>query len=75
MRHDGLQHLVTNNAQHLVTLDSGTFHKSLETAQLIAATGAMLLFLPPYSPDVNPVEHDLATLKKTPGMSWYRLPR
>ena len=52
------------NAQHLVILDNATFHKSPETAQLIAATGATLLFLPPYSPDFNPIEHDFAALKK-----------
>ena len=52
------------NAQHLVILDNATFHKSPETAQLIAATGATLLFLPPYSPDFNPIAHDFAALKK-----------
>lgn len=52
------------NAQHLVILDNATFHKSPETAQLIAATGATLLFLPPYSPDFNPIEQDFAALKK-----------
>ncbi len=52
------------NAQHLVILDHATFHKSPETAQLIAATGATLPFLPPYSPDFNPIEHDFATLKQ-----------
>jgi putative transposase len=52
------------NAQHLVILDHATFHKSPETAQLIAATGATLLFLPPYSPDFNPIAHDFAALKK-----------
>ncbi|HWF59868.1 MAG TPA: transposase, partial [Nitrospira sp.] len=35
-----------------------------ETAQLIEATGATLLFLAPYSPDLNPIEQDFAALKK-----------
>ena len=52
------------NAQHLVIMDNAAFHTSLETAQLIAATGATLLFLSPYSPDFNPIEHDFAALKK-----------
>lgn len=52
------------NAQHLVILDNAPFHKSPETAQLIAATGATLLFLPPYSPAFNPIEHDFAALNK-----------
>ena len=49
---------------HLVIMDNATFHKSPETAQLIKETGATLLFLPPYSPDFNPIEHDFAALKK-----------
>jgi transposase len=50
--------------QHLVIMDNAAFHKSPETAQLITETGATLLFLPPYSPDLNPIEHDFAALKK-----------
>ena len=52
------------NAHHLVIMDNAAFHTSPETAQLIAATGATLLFLAPYSPDLNPIEHDFAALKK-----------
>ena len=51
-------------AQHLVIMDNATFHTSPETAQLIEETGATLLFLPPYSPDLNPIEQDFAALKK-----------
>ena len=50
--------------EHLVIMDNAAFHKSTETAQLIERTGATLLFLPPYSPDLNPIEHDFAALKK-----------
>jgi putative transposase len=50
--------------QHLVIMDNAAFHKSAETAALIEATGATLLFLPPYSPDFNPIEQDFAALKK-----------
>lgn len=52
------------NDRHLVIMDNAAFHKSPQTAQLIAHTGATLLFLPPYSPDFNPIEHDFAALKK-----------
>ena len=52
------------NTHHLVIMDNAAFHTSPETAQLIAATGATLLFLAPYSPDLNPIEHDFAALKK-----------
>ncbi len=52
------------NDNHLVIMDNAAFHKSPETLQLIEKTGATLLFLPPYSPDFNPIEHDFAALKK-----------
>lgn len=52
------------NTHHLVIMDNAAFHKSAETAELIEATGATLLFLPPYSPDFNPIEQDFAALKK-----------
>ena len=51
-------------AQHLVIMDNAAFHKSPATAKLIEETGATLLFLSPYSPDFNPIEHDFAALKK-----------
>ena len=54
----------TADTQHLVIMDNAAFHTSPDTAQLIAATGATLLFLAPYSPDLNPIEHDFAALKK-----------
>lgn len=52
------------NSEHLVIMDNAAFHKSPKTAQLIEKTGAVLLFLPPYSPDFNPIENDFAALKK-----------
>ena len=51
-------------AAHVVIMDNATFHKSPQTARLIEKTGATLLFLSPYSPDFNPIEHDFAALKK-----------
>lgn len=51
-------------AHHLVIMDNAAFHKSVETAELLKATGATLLFLPPYSPDFNSIEQDFAALKK-----------
>ena len=51
------------NAAHVVVMDNVAFHKSTKTRELIENTAATLLFLPPYSPDLNPIEHDFATLK------------
>mgnify|MGYP001826795958 CR=1 FL=1 len=52
------------NDTHVVILDNVPFHKSAKTRQLIQACEATLLFLPPYSPDLNPIEHDFANIKK-----------
>jgi putative transposase len=52
------------HAQQVVVMDNVPFHKSAKTKALLHATGATLLFLPPYSPDFNPIEHDFATLKR-----------
>ena len=46
-------------------LDNAPFHKGSETARLIAETGASLLFLPPYAPELNPIEKDFANIKRT----------
>jgi transposase len=52
------------NDTPLIVMDNVPFHRSEKTKQLITAKGAPLLFLPPYSPDLNPLEHDFATIKK-----------
>ena len=44
-------------------MDNVSFHKGKKTKDLIEKTGARLLFLPPYSPDLNPIEHDFAAIK------------
>ena len=48
----------------VVIMDNATFHKSETTKILIKNTGAELLFLPPYSPDLNPIENSFGTIKK-----------
>lgn len=40
----------------VVIMDNAAFHKSLKTQQLIESVGCKLLYLPPYSPDFNPIE-------------------
>lgn len=47
----------------VVILDNATFHKSFETKELIESVGCQVLFLPPYSPDLNPIEIFWANLK------------
>lgn len=40
-----------------IVMDNATFHKSSDIKKLIENAGCHLLFLPPYSPDLNPIEH------------------
>jgi transposase len=40
----------------IVMLDNLTSHKAAGVAEAIAAPGAQLVYLPPYSPDLNPIE-------------------
>jgi transposase len=47
----------------VVILDNATFHKSEKTRSLIEAAQCELIFLPSYSPDLNPIEIFWANLK------------
>lgn len=47
----------------IVILDNLRSHKGEAVRRAIRATGARLLFLPPYSPDLNPIEQVFAKLK------------
>ena len=40
-----------------VILDNASFHKSPQIKNIITQAGCSLLYLPPYSPDLNPIEH------------------
>lgn len=47
----------------VVVMDNLSSHKRARTRELIEAAGAALLFLPPYSPDLNPIEMVFAKIK------------
>ncbi len=47
----------------VVILDNLNVHKSPRAAQALAEVGAWFLFLPKYSPDLNPIEQAFAKLK------------
>ncbi len=47
----------------VVILDNLSVHKSASAARMLKAKGAWFLFLPQYSPDLNPIEMAFAKLK------------
>jgi len=47
----------------VVILDNLAVHKSAKAAEHLKERGAWFLFLPPYSPDLNPIEQAFAKLK------------
>jgi transposase len=48
----------------VVVMDNLSAHKVAGVSQLIEAVGAELLYLPPYSPDLNPMEKTWTKLKQ-----------
>ena len=49
----------------VVIMDNASFHKSQKTKNLIESVGCKLIFLPPYSPDLNPIEKFWANMKQS----------
>jgi transposase len=47
----------------VVVMDNLSSHKSEGIREIIEAAGASLLYLPPYSPDFNPIEQAFSKLK------------
>jgi transposase len=47
-----------------VVWDNASFHKSAKAKKMIEDAGCKLIFLPPYSPDLNPIEHFWSNFKR-----------
>jgi transposase len=47
----------------IVVMDNLGSHKSAAIRQMIKAAGARLWYLPPHSPDLNPIEQAFAKIK------------
>lgn len=45
-------------------MDNARFHKKDDIEKIASQAGHKVLFLPPYSPDMNPIEQDFAIIKK-----------
>lgn len=65
----------------VVIMDNLSSHKGPRVREMIEAAGANLRYLPPYSPDFNPIENAFAKLKallrkaaeRTVGALWNRI--
>lgn len=53
----------TLNKGDVVILDNLSSHKSAKAKQILRDIGCWFLFLPPYSPDLNPIEMAFSKLK------------
>ena len=60
-----LKEMLIPNLQpgQVLILDNASFHRSEKTRALVESAGCEILFLPPYSPDLNPIEKYWANLK------------
>lgn len=56
--------LPTLSADDVVVMDNLSSHKGPRVRQMIEAAGAAAVYLPPYSPDLNPIELAFAKLKQ-----------
>ena len=57
------QHLATLSAGDVVVMDNLNSHKVAGVRAAIEARKAQVLYLPPYSPDLNPIEQVFSKLK------------
>ena len=60
-----LEHFLVPNLKRgqIVVMDNLSVHKSSRAQRIIEEAGATLLFLPPYSPDYNPIEEAFSKVK------------
>ena len=49
--------------EDVVVMDNLSVHKSERVRELIEGAGAQVLYLPPYSPDFNPIEEAFSKIK------------
>lgn len=54
----------TLRPEHIVVMDNLSAHKGARVRELIEERGAKLMYLPPYSPDLNPIEEAFSKMKR-----------
>jgi transposase len=52
-------------------MDNASFHHTDRVDQLCSEAGVKIMYLPPYSPDLNPIEEMFAELKGFIKRNWY----
>jgi transposase len=51
-------------------MDNASFHRTERVEQLCYEAGVKLIYLPPYSPDLNPIEEFVVELKAFIKKNW-----
>jgi transposase len=54
----------TLHAGDIVVMDNLSSHKGIRVARMVESVGATVVYLPPYSPDLNPIEMAFSKLKQ-----------
>lgn len=49
--------------ESIIVMDNATFHKRKDMQEIIQDNNHTLIYLPPYSPDLNPIEHKWSQAK------------
>lgn len=56
---------LTTVIPHVLVMDNASYHKGGEIAEIVDKFNGKILYLPPYSPDFNPIEQCWFVLKNT----------
>ena len=55
----------------VLVMDNASFHRSERVKTMCDEAGVKLVFLPPYSPDLNPIEEFFSDLKRFIKKNWH----
>ena len=58
----------------IIIMDNASFHRKEKLIEIAARYGSVVVFLPPYSPQLNPIEKSWANFKQWLRYNLYRFP-